>query len=257
MIAVQLDEFTEAFKKQIKEGKVVVFTGAGMSTASGIKDFRGENGIYKENERAEDILHINYFNSNPEGFWDFYRKYLVLNEDVMPNDAHRLIKELQDEGIVTSIITQNIDGLDLKAGCKNIIELHGNTNKFYCTQCHEEYKPEDLSELDKTPRCLKCSGIIRPDIVLYGEGLNWENEMKAQDAINYAKTLLVIGSTLEVRPAADYVKYFYVDAHIRGNKKLFIINKGRTTFDGYPDIYRYDGDVIDFVRKYKDNSKDR
>ena len=246
-----MDEFVNEFKKQLEKKNVVVFTGAGMSTASGIKDFRGKNGLYKENINAEEILSKPYFDANPEEFYNFYRHNLLLDESIKPNLAHELIKDLEDEGYIKAVITQNIDGLDLMAGTKNVIEIHGNANKFYCTKCHKEYSLEDIKGTEGVPICSDCGSIIRPDIVLYCEQLDMFKLMNSQDAVKYATTLLVMGSSLKVNPAASLVHDFLVETRFNKDKKLFILNMGPTDYDGFKDIYRCDGDVVDFARKMK------
>ena len=245
---MNIDDFVEEFAKQIVKKKIVAFTGAGMSTASGIKDFRGENGLYKENINAEEILSLKYFVEHPKEFYEFYRKNLLISDNIKPNMAHELIKQYQENGFVDSIITQNIDGLDIKAGCKNVIELHGNASKFYCTKCHKKYSVEQIKEMDTVPICDECKSIIRPDIVLYTEKLEISKLWFAKQYISSANTLLVIGSSLKVNPAASMVHDFIVDARHNKNKELFIINKGKTDFDGFKNINRYDGDIIDFVK---------
>jgi NAD-dependent deacetylase len=245
---MNIDDFVEEFAKQIVKKKIVVFTGAGMSTASGIKDFRGENGLYKENIDAEEMLSLKYFVEHPKEFYEFYRKNLLISDNIKPNIAHELIKYYQDKGYIDSIITQNIDGLDKKVGLKNVIELHGNASKFYCTKCHKKYTVDQIKNMDIVPICDECKSIIRPDIVLYTEKLEISNLWFAKQYISSANTLLVIGSSLKVNPAASMVHDFIVDARHNKNKELFIINKGKTDFDGFKNINRYDGDIIDVVK---------
>lgn len=250
-----IEKFMDKFMTQFEKKGIVVFTGAGLSTASGIKDFRGDNGLYKENINAEEILSHNFFMNYPEQFYEFFRNKL-LNTSVLPNLAHLLITELEKEGYVTSVITQNIDGLDSKSGTKNVIELHGNAEKFYCMNCHKEYTLDDILKMDLVPRCNECNYIIRPDIVLYGEQLDNFKLMSAKNAVKYATTLLVIGSSLKVNPAASLVHDFLVDARFSHNKKLFIVNKGETDYDDFVKDSKYDGDVIEFakvLKKYMNN----
>lgn len=247
---LNINEFMEKFIPQFEKKGIVVFTGAGLSTASGIKDFRGENGLYKENINAETILSHNYFINHPEEFYDFFRNNL-LNNNVKPNLAHKVIAELEHLGYVNTIITQNIDGLDLLAGSNNVIEIHGNATKFYCTGCKKEYSLEDINNMEMVPKCTNCNSIIRPDIVLYDEQLDGYNLMSAKTTVSYATTLLVIGSSLKVNPAARLVHDFLVDARFDKNKKLFIINKGETDYDGFVKDSKYDGDVIEFAKTLK------
>ena len=240
-----MDEFIDSFIEQLKQKNVVVFTGAGMSTASGIKDFRGSNGLYKENVNAETILSHSYFVSYPEEFYKFFRDKLI--NDVKPNEAHYLIKELEEQGYVNALITQNIDNLDNIAGTKNVIELHGNAENFYCINCNKKYSIDDIKKMDLVPKCT-CGGILRPDIVLYEEPLDNYKLMHAMEEIKKAKTLLVIGSSLLVNPAAALVHDFIVDMRFDNNKKLFIVNKGQTAYDGFAKDTKYDGDVIEFTK---------
>lgn len=247
---MSLDEFMDKFIPQFEKKGIVVFTGAGLSTASGIKDFRGDNGLYKENINAEEILSHDYFLNNKKEFYKFFKEKL-LNKEVEPNIAHKLIAELEHDGYVTAVITQNIDNLDRLAGSKNVIELHGNANRFYCTHCGKEYSTSDIENMGFDPVC-DCGYIIRPDIILYGEVLDTFKLMAARDAVKNATTLLVIGSSLKVNPAASLVHDFLVDARFDKNKKLFIVNKGETDYDYFAKDSKYDGDVIEFVKKLKD-----
>lgn len=251
---MNINEFIKIFMPQFEKKGIVVFTGAGLSTASGIKDFRGINGLYKENINAETILSHNFFVKHPKEFYKFFRANL-LNTNIKPNIAHELIAELEKEGYVNSIITQNIDGLDSKAGAKNVVELHGNAENFYCTNCHKKYNMQEIQDMDLVPNCPKCNSIIRPDIVLYDEMLDEYKLMSAKNAVNYATTLLVIGSSLKVNPAARLVHDFIVNARFDKNKKLFIINQGETDYDGFVKDSKYDGDVIEFVKVLKNNLK--
>lgn len=246
---MSLDKIVDNFIEQLKKKNVVVFTGAGMSTASGIKDFRGEKGLYKENINAETILSHSFFEKYPKEFYKFFRENLI-NENIKPNEAHLLISELEKEGYINSVITQNIDNLDKKAGTKNVIELHGNAENFYCTKCNKNYKLEEIINMDLVPTC-ECGNIIRPDIVLYEEPLETYNLMHSMDEIKNAKTLLVIGSSLKVNPAASLVHNFIVDMRFNKEKKLYIINKGPTDYDAFAKETKYDGDIIEFVKKLK------
>ena len=215
---MESDEFVSVLDEAFSRKGMVVFTGAGLSTASGIKDFRGKNGLYKENVNAEEILSHHFFVSNPEEFYRFYRDNLI-NEDVKPNLMHKLISSMQKEGIVSGIITQNIDGLDKMAGSKDVIELHGNASRFYCTKCKKKYSLEDIKSMDLVPRC-ECGGIVRPDIVLYEEPLDMSAIWTSQEKINFARNLLVIGTSLKVNPAAALVHDFVVEKRFDKNKKL-------------------------------------
>ena len=249
---MNLDEFMEALNEAIDKKGMVVFTGAGLSTASGIKDFRGKNGLYKENINAEEILSHHYLIENPKDFYVFFRDKLI-NEKVKPNLMHEVIASMQQKKIVTSIITQNIDGLDTMAGSKNVNELHGNANEFYCMDCKKKYSLNDIEKMDLVPKC-ECGGIIRPDIVLYEEPLGKSKIWSAQGKIAYANSLLVLGSSLTVSPAASLVYDFISRKHFDENKKLFIVNQGKTDYDHLAD-YKYDGDIIEVAKEIKKTLK--
>lgn len=245
---MELNEFVKELNSSLSEKRMVVFTGAGLSTASGIPDFRGKNGLYKENIDAETILSHNYFIEHPEKFYIFYREKLI-NEGIKPNLMHEVIADLQKEGYISGVITQNIDGLDTMAGTKDVIELHGNANNFYCMNCKKKYSLNDIKEMDIVPKC-KCGGIIRPDIVLYEESLDWNVLWSSQEKIDNAKNVLVIGSSLKVNPAASLLHDFVVEKRRYKDRKLFIINQGETDYDYFAD-YKYDGNVIDVAKKIK------
>jgi NAD-dependent deacetylase len=241
---MDLDKFIEIFIKQLEKKNVVVFTGAGLSTASGIKDFRGENGLYKENINAEEILSHHFMLDNPIEFYKFFRENLI-NGNVEPNLMHKVISNLESIGIVSGVITQNIDGLDTMAGSRDVIELHGNACRFYCSDCGKKYS--DISSFDLVPKC-SCGGLIRPDIVLYEEPLDNFLLMNAKEKIKYANCLLVVGSSLRVNPAASLVHDFIVEKRFNKCKKLFIVNMGETDYDYFAD-YKYDGDIMDIARE--------
>ena len=250
---MELNEFVKELNSSLDEKRMVVFTGAGLSTASGIPDFRGKNGLYnnltdKSNEdNPEEILSHEYFIKNPKKFYIFFREKLI--NDVKPNLMHEVIADLQKEGYISGVITQNIDGLDTMAGTKDVIELHGNANNFYCMNCKKKYSLNDIKEMDIVPKC-KCGGIIRPDIVLYEESLDWNALWSSQEKIGNAKNVLVIGSSLKVNPAAGLLHDFVVEKRRNKSKKLFIINQGETDYDYFAD-YKYDGDVIEVAKKIK------
>lgn len=251
---MSLDEFMNALMPYIEKGNMVVFTGAGLSTASGIKDFRGKNGLYKENINAEEILSHHFFVEHPKEFYEFFKDKL-LNTGIEPNLMHKVIAELQKEGKVSGVITQNIDGLDAMAGTKDVIEVHGNATKFYCSKCHKEYKLEDIVGIMGISYICSCEGIIRPDIVLYEEPLETYKEWNAQSLISCAKSVLVLGSSLKVYPAAGWIRSFATQPR-KQDKKLFIVNQGETDLDYFAD-YKYDGDIIKVAQKIKEYIKGR
>ena len=204
-----------------ESNNIVFFGGAGVSTESGIPDFRSVDGLYnqKYDYPPEEILSHTFFNAHTEYFYDFYRdKMLVLNAE--PNAAHLKLAELEQAGKLTAVVTQNIDGLHQKAGCKNVFELHGSVHRNYCTSCHKFYNAEYIKNSKGVPRC-NCGGIIKPDVVLYEEGLDSAVINKSVKAISEADTLIIGGTSLIVYPAAGFIDYF------RG-KHLVVINKGAT-----------------------------
>lgn len=213
---------TDAVKK-LKEwvdhsGNIVFFGGAGVSTESGIPDFRSTDGLYHQqyDYPPETILSHSFYEANPEEFFRFYRnKMLYL--DASPNAAHRKLAEWEAQGKLKAVITQNIDGLHQKAGSQNVLELHGSVLRNYCAKCGAKHSVEEIVHSTGVPRC-RCGGIIKPDVVLYEEGLDEDVMMKAVSAIRRADVLIIGGTSLTVYPAAGLVRYY------RGNK-LVVINK--------------------------------
>lgn len=221
---------SEMLREIIAEAKsIVFFGGAGVSTASGIPDFRGGDGLYqKENKydaRPEEILSGRYLVKNPEGFYRYYKNEMIY-KDARPNRAHLALKRLEDEGKLTAVITQNIDGLHQAAGSQNVIELHGSVLQNYCTVCTERYGLDFIMKSEGAPLCNKCGNLVRPNVILYGEGLESEPFCKAELAISEADVLIVGGTSLTVYPAASLVRLF------RG-KHFVIINKTETPYDPY------------------------
>jgi len=203
-------------------------TGAGISTEAGIPDFRGEKGIYRTlgEDRVMRIINIDAFYRQPEVFWEFYRRYFDFPA-VEPSLAHKLLARMEQKGIIKGIVTQNIDGLHEKAGSKNVIAVHGTADRYVCTnrKCGRVYDAGYVRDFGQVvPTCSKCGGVIKPDVVLFGEAI--QNYMDARQLIMEAKVLVVIGSSLTVYPLAGFVKEFssfYQD--------LIIINKGPTHLD--------------------------
>ena len=201
---------------------IVFFGGAGVSTESGIKDFRSKDGLYNEKYKypPEQILSHSFFYKNTKEFYKFYRDKLnCLN--VLPNICHKYLVKLEREGKLKAIITQNIDNLHQKAGSTNVIELHGTIYKNYCDKCHKFYPPEYIWNTKDIPKC-NCGGIIKPNVVLYEEPLN---EFDILKAIKYIKNI----ASLTVYPAASYISYFQ-------GKHLVIINKDKTPGDNIADL---------------------
>lgn len=208
-----------------KSNNIVFFGGAGVSTASGIPDFRSENGLYNMNYNyaPEEILSHSFFFSKTKEFYQFYKKYMNAL-DVLPNIVHKKLVELEKEGKLKCIITQNIDGLHDKAGSKNVLEIHGSIYRNYCIKCHKFYDASVIFSAGDIPYC-ECGGIIKPNVVLYEEPLNDTFE-KAIDYVSNCDTLIVAGTSLNVYPAANLLRYFK-------GRNLVLINKSKTSFDNY------------------------
>lgn len=212
-----------------ESNNIVFFGGAGVSTESGIPDFRSVDGLYnqKYDYPPEEILSHTFFNAHTEYFYDFYRdKMLVL--DAEPNAAHLKLAELEQAGKLTAVVTQNIDGLHQKAGCKNVFELHGSVHRNYCTSCHKFYNAEYIKNSKGVPRC-NCGGIIKPNVVLYEEGLDDNTVSGAINAIKNADCLIVAGTSLNVYPAAGFIRYFC-------GKYFVLINRDPTPADSMADL---------------------
>ena len=209
--------------------KIVFFGGAGVSTESGIKDFRGEDGLYhqKFDYPSEEILSSSFFYSHTDYFYKFYReKMLAL--DAEPNDAHRKLAEWEQAGKIRAVITQNGDGLHQKAGSKRVYELHGSTLRNYCQRCKTFYDSWYIQDAEGVPHCT-CGGLIKPDVVLYEEALDEETLMGSIEAIIDADLLIVGGTSLTVYPAARLIQYY------RGNR-LVLINRDETPYDDQADL---------------------
>ena len=221
------NEQIKTLKEMIEESHTIAFfTGAGISTLSGIPDFRSKNGLYSNRyhgKKPEKILHIKYFNKHPEEFYAFYREKLLI-DNIDPNVIHLFISELQQLGKEVTVVTQNIDGLHEKAGSLRIHNLHGTIHRNYCVDCKKEYDIDYIKQTDGIPYCKKCGGIIRPAITFYGEFLDKETFKQARLDTKNADLLIVLGTSLVVYPASEIV------SHFRG-KHLVIINKKRTKFN--------------------------
>ena len=224
-----MDKIDELIKMINDSKKIVVFTGAGVSTDSGLKDFRSDDGLYKQKYKypAEYMLSSDCFYREPSIFFDFYKTNFNCL-DIKPNDTHKFIKKLEDIGKLDSIITQNIDGLHSKAGNKKIYEIHGTIYKNHCIKCDKEYDAKYVFENKGIPKC-KCGGIIKPNVVLYGEMLPEEAYMGGIYAISTCDMLIVEGSSLTVYPANSMIDLFK-------GKYLVIINKDRTLYDNKADL---------------------
>lgn len=202
---------------------IVFFGGAGVSTESGIPDFRSKDGLYnqKYDYPPEEILSHTFFYNNTEYFYKFYKDKMN-NLDIEPNITHLKLKELEEKGKLRCIITQNIDGLDIKAGSKNVLEIHGSIYRNYCVKCNKFYNAQDIFKSSGIPKC-ECGGIIKPDVVLYEEPLN-ETFERSIEYIRKCDTLIVAGTSLTVYPAASLIRYF-------NGKNLILINKDKTKYD--------------------------
>ena len=223
---------------------IVFFGGAGVSTASGIPDFRSSNGLYSKklnrNFTPEQAVSHSFFVRYPEEFFDFYKKNLVY-PDAKPNDCHFALAKLEKEGKLKAVVTQNIDGLHQAAGSKKVYELHGSVLRNYCTKCMEFYDADYVMKTDGVPKCDKCGGVVKPDVVLYEEGLDDETINGAIKAISEADTLIIGGTSLVVYPAAGLINYF------RG-RNLVLINKSSTSADSKADLVIND-DIAKVMRE--------
>ena len=235
-----MDEAILKLKKIIEDSdNIVFFGGAGVSTESGIPDFRSENGIYNTVHqygcRPETILSHTFFMRRPETFFDFYKSTIAV-DDAEPNAAHKALAKLEDLGKLKAVVTQNIDGLHQKAGSKKVYELHGTIAKNNCMKCGQfydlAYVVKGIAE-NKVPRCEKCGGIVKPQVVLYEEGLDDWTIRKSVEAISKADVLIIGGTSLNVYPAAGFINYY------KGNK-LILINKSTTPYDSQADLLIHD-----------------
>ena len=216
-----MDKIKELKKIIDESNKIVFFGGAGVSTESGIPDFRSVDGLYnqKYDYPPELILSHSFFFSNPKEFYKFYFDKMI-NEKVKPNTCHKKLKELEDQGKLKAVITQNIDGLHEMAGSKNVITLHGTIYRNFCIKCNKKYDLDYMLKFkDDVPTCT-CGEIIKPDVVLYNEPLNDDNILKAIKYLQDSDTLIVGGTSLTVYPAAGLINYF-------NGKNLVIINKDK------------------------------
>lgn len=222
--------------KKLKEwvdnsDNIVFFGGAGVSTESGLPDFRSDDGIYKANYSfpypAEKMLSHSFFVSHTEEFYDFYRK-MMLYPNAKPNATHLKLAELEAKGKLKAIVTQNIDNLHQLAGSKNVFELHGSSWRNYCQKCGKPYPLEDIINGTGVPRC-PCGGTVKPDVVLYEEGLDNGVVMGAIEAIRSCEVLIIGGTSLSVYPAAGLINYY------RGHK-LVLINSSPTPYDSEADL---------------------
>ena len=228
-----MDKIKTLKKWVAQSSRIVAFTGAGVSTESGIPDFRSVDGLYNQkfDYPPETIISHSFYERRPEYFFRFYReKMLPLGFE--PNITHRTFAQWEAEGKLIAVVTQNIDGLHQKAGSKTVYELHGSVLRNYCTRCRKFHTAEFVKDSPGIPRC-SCGGIVKPDVVLYEEGLDQKVIEKSVLAIRQADLMIVAGTSLTVYPAAGFVNYY------RGNR-LVLINRDETPYDSYADLVIHD-----------------
>ena len=220
----------EDLKKVIEDSSNIgFFGGAGVSTESGIPDFRSVDGLYNQKYKypPETILSHSFFMTRPKDFYDFYRDKMICTS-AKPNKAHYALARLEEQGKLRAVVTQNIDGLHQLAGSRTVYELHGSVLRNYCMKCHKFYDLSAVTESTDIPKC-KCGGIIKPDVVLYEEGLDDKTVSAAVHAIAKADVLIIGGTSLNVYPAAGFLRYF-------DGSKIVLINKSPTSYDKEADI---------------------
>lgn len=226
------DKIEELAKILRESHNIVFFGGAGVSTASGIPDFRSSNGLYSQKLNRhftpEQAVSHSFFVRYTEDFYDFYKKHLVYPE-ARPNACHKALVKLEEMGKLKAVVTQNIDGLHQAAGSKKVYELHGSVLRNYCMSCHAFYNADYVMQADGVPKCEKCGSVVKPDVVLYEEGLDDEVISGAIQAISEADTLIIGGTSLVVYPAAGLIDYF-------NGKYLVLINKSTTSADRKADL---------------------
>lgn len=235
----------ETLIKWIKESKnIVFFGGAGVSTESGLKDFRSKDGLYNEHYKypPEEILSHHFFVENTLEFYKFYKDKLDARK-YKPNIVHRVLSYMESKKMLNCIITQNIDGFHQEAGSKNVYELHGSIKRNYCMSCGKFYNDDYVFDSSGIPKC-NCGGVIKPDVILYEEGLDTDTVEKSIDAISKCDLLIIGGTSLNVYPAASFIRYFK-------GRHLVLINMDKTNFDGDCDLVIYDrlGKVFEEIKK--------
>ena len=229
-ITPELQEKIDALQTIINKGKrIVFFGGAGVSTESGIPDFRSADGLYHQKYKynPETILSHSFFMQKPEEFYEFYRDKMVVT-DVKPNITHLFLAKLEEAGKLSGVITQNIDGLHQAGGNKAVIELHGSIHRNYCMKCKQFAPLASMLGSEPVPHCA-CGGILKPDVVLYEESLKDNDINTALALISHADVLIVGGTSLSVYPAASFIRYFQ-------GEQLVLINKSSTPYDNNADL---------------------
>ncbi|HBL07397.1 MAG TPA: NAD-dependent protein deacylase [Clostridium sp.] len=232
-MSTEIEKLTQILRNS---NNIVFFGGAGVSTESNIPDFRSSNGLFNARLNMtlspEQLVSHTYFIRFPEEFFNFYKAKLIYPE-AKPNGAHIALANLEEMGKLKAIITQNIDGLHQAAGSKNVFELHGSIHRNYCIKCNDSYDMNFILNSKGIPTCPKCSGTVRPDVILYEEGLDESVLKGAIDAISKADTLIIGGTSLVVYPAANLINYFK-------GKNLVLINKSSTSADSRADLVIHD-----------------
>lgn len=237
----------EALQEIIDKSKsIVLFTGAGISVPSGIPDFRSADGIYNQKTKLsvspEEIISHSFFEKHPEEFFEFYKEKMIYPK-AEPNAAHKYFANLEKQGKNVIVVTQNIDGLHQKAGSTQVYELHGNVHRNYCEKCGRFFGSQYVLNANGIPHCDKCGDIVKPDVVLYGEQLDEDTINRTIAAIMTTETLIVVGTSLTVYPAAGFIRYF------RG-RNLVVINKQETNYDNMCDLV-INEDIITVVKNLK------
>ncbi|MCD8115636.1 MAG: NAD-dependent protein deacylase [Oscillospiraceae bacterium] len=226
-----MSEEIERLRQWVAESdNIVFFGGAGVSTESGIPDFRSVDGLYNQQWAypPETILSHSFFERDPEEFYRFYHAKLVVH-GAKPNAAHLRLAALEREGKLKAILTQNIDGLHQAAGSKNVLELHGSTARCYCARCRRPYPADYINDCEGVPKCEACGGVVRPDVVLYEESLDEDVLQRSVMYISRADMLIIGGTSLAVYPAAGLINYYQ-------GHKLALVNRGQTPRDGAADL---------------------
>lgn len=244
---MEIRKAAEEFLSYLKESQYTVsLTGAGVSTASGIPDFRGPNGLYKR--LPNNIFDLEFFKNNPAKYYELTFDLVHSFDEKQPSTTHKMLSKLEKTGYLEAVITQNIDGLHQKAGSSNVVELHGNTSKFLCLNCGKSYSKEELIEILKKqnpPKC-SCGGLIKPDVVFFGEMLPMDAINKAEQLSVNAELFVALGSSLVVYPAAQFPLISK-----RNGSKLIIVNRGESGLDSIADL-KIDGDLEVFSKHLMD-----
>lgn len=241
-----MDKYEELKQIINNSQSIVVFTGAGISVPSGVPDFRSADGIYNQKTRIkarpEEIISHSFFISHLEEFYEFYKEKMVYPKATY-NTAHKYFADLQNQGKRVIVVTQNIDGFHQEAGSKIVYELHGSIHRNFCTRCSRFFNLDYIMKQQGIPYCDKCGAIVKPDVVLYEEGLDEDTIQRALSAIMTSETMIILGTSLTVYPAASFVRYFK-------GRHLILINKESTNYDNMCDLC-FNEDIISVINKIK------